>query len=187
MIERDTETLPQSLRTAVRVLRDGPAPSDLWKHRLLHDIAAAPRPERENGSRTPSRGWVLRPATAIAAGLVCALIGAGSTVAALRVLAERDATIVSQTSAPRRVRFTLVAPSATRVSIVGDFNAWNPAGSPLHRLADGRTWEVEVPLDPGRYAYSFVVDGLLARDPSAPQAKDDDFGSANSVVMVRGS
>src|SRR5688500_5228460 len=108
MIERDTETVPKSLRQAVRVLRDGPAPSDMWKHRLLHDIAAAPRPARESGSRMPSRGWVLRPATAIAAGLVCALIGAGSTVAAFRFLAEPAATTVSETPEPRRVRFTLV-------------------------------------------------------------------------------
>ena len=57
----------------------------------------------------------------------------------------------------------------------------------MRRSGDGRTWEIEVPLAPGRYAYSFVVDGRLERDPRAPQAVGDDFGSPSSVVMVRGS
>ncbi|MGH7679469.1 MAG: isoamylase early set domain-containing protein, partial [Gemmatimonadaceae bacterium] len=92
-----------------------------------------------------------------------------------------------QRMAQSNVRFTLVAPTASHVSIVGDFNGWNPSSLPLRRSADGRTWEVEVPLPPGRYAYSFVVDGALARDPSAPQALDADLGTTNSVVMVRGS
>jgi hypothetical protein len=32
-----------------------------------------------------------------------------------------------------------------------------------------------------------MVDGRLARDPAAPQDVSDDYGSPNSVLMVRGS
>jgi serine protease AprX len=85
------------------------------------------------------------------------------------------------------VRFSFVAPSAARVSLVGDFNRWDPIALPLRRGGDGRTWEVEVRLPPGRYSYSFVVDGRLARDPAAPQDAADDYGSANSVLLLRGS
>jgi 1,4-alpha-glucan branching enzyme len=114
------------------------------------------------------------------------LVGAGATAITLRAR-DAGAPMAAQTSSARmRVRFTLEAPAATTVSIVGDFNGWNPTSLPMRREADG-TWTVEVPLAPGRYAYSFLVDGQLARDPAAPQARDDDFGSSNSVVMVRGS
>jgi 1,4-alpha-glucan branching enzyme len=79
-----------------------------------------------------------------------------------------------------------VAPSAGNVSVVGDFNQWNPSAIPLRRLSDG-TWIADVPLAPGRYAYAFVVDGRLEPDPSAPRAADGDFGVANSIIMIRGS
>ncbi|HVZ48452.1 MAG TPA: isoamylase early set domain-containing protein, partial [Gemmatimonadaceae bacterium] len=85
------------------------------------------------------------------------------------------------------VRFTLVAPRAARVAVVGDFNHWDPARTPMRRAADGSRWEITVPLAPGRYDYSFVVDGVLATDPSAPRAPDADFGAPNSIVFVRGS
>ena len=79
------------------------------------------------------------------------------------------------------------APNAARVSIVGDFNHWNPTTLPMKRSADGRLWEVEVRLPLGRYSYAFMIDGRIAADPSAPSGAGDDFGTPNSVLMVRGS
>jgi 1,4-alpha-glucan branching enzyme len=133
----------------------------------------------------------MRPLNAIAAGLICAMVGAAAAATLMRYSGSGSPDVASpvatQTAAGRTpVRFTLQAPDAGKVFLVGDFNGWNPAAIPLRRSADG-TWEVEVPLPPGRYAYSFMVDGALATDPSAPQARDDDFGSVNSVVMVKGS
>jgi 1,4-alpha-glucan branching enzyme len=123
---------------------------------------------------------------AIAAGLVCALLGAGTT-AALLLSRQTVETGVTAESGVLPVRFRLVAPDAGQVSLVGDFNRWDPVALPLRRSADGRTWEVEVRLRPGRYSYSFVVDGRLARDPAAPQEGGDDYGSPNSVLLLRGS
>ena len=177
------------MRAALSVLREEPEPNDLWRQRLLHQVASAPRPRRRRDVNV--RSWSMRPMNAIAAGLVCALIGAASATVVLRSGATRDvhvATTPLPTPAlPTAVRFTLVAPNASRVALVGDFNGWNPTALPLKRSSDGQRWEIEVPLAPGRYAYSFVVDGALARDPSAPQAAGDDFGSPSSVVMVRGT
>jgi 1,4-alpha-glucan branching enzyme len=82
------------------------------------------------------------------------------------------------------VRFVLVAPRASRVSVVGDFNRWNTAASPMRRSGDGRSWSVEVPLPPGRHVYAFVVDGEVVRDPDAAAAPDDGFGVRNSVLLV---
>jgi len=73
------------------------------------------------------------------------------------------------------------------VSIVGDFNQWNPTTLPMRRSADGRSWEVEVRLPLGRYSYAFLIDGKISPDPGAPQGAGDDFGAPNSVLMVRGS
>lgn len=189
MIERDNNGLPPELREATRVLREAPEPNDLWRQRLLREIEAAPRPRADAMDPSlPARRWSLRPLTAIAAGLACMLIG-GASVAAV-MLSRAPTPVTAHTPEPTahsRIRFTLVAPGASQVSVVGDFNGWNPTALPMHRSPDGRTWEVEVPLAPGRYAYSFVVDGALARDPTAPQARDEDLGTTNSVVMVRGS
>jgi hypothetical protein len=174
------DTIPAGLQAAVEVLREEVAPNDLWRQRLLHRVA-----EGEVAREEPRR-WSVRPWVAIAAGVAC--MAAGATIASLVVRRASPASVATAPSAPR-VRFTLSAPSATSVSIVGDFNGWTEGSLPLRRSADGRTWEIEVPLAPGRYAYSFIVDGRLERDPQAPQSAGggDDFGSPNSVIMVKGS
>lgn len=188
------ETLAPALREATRLLRELPEPRSDWRDGVLRGIQGARRPAREKGVRAfLSRRWTVRPVTLLAAGLACALIGGGTARLVSRDSGHRSAaTIASETPSALAtpttlVRFTLLAPQASHVSIVGDFNQWNPTALPLRRAADGQSWEVEVPLVPGRYAYSFVVDGMLARDPSAPQAADDDFGMPNSIVMVKGS
>jgi hypothetical protein len=87
---------------------------------------------------------------------------------------------------PRPVQFMLVAPSATRVSLVGEFNDWDPAATPMAR-APGGAWHVALPLPRGRHVYSFVVDGSAwVADPQAPLAPEQWFGTRNSVMLVDG-
>ena len=82
------------------------------------------------------------------------------------------------------VSFTLDAPSAQQVSLVGDFNNWDPAATPLARATTGK-WEAVIPLTPGRYEFTFVVDGnRWVADPERPRAVGDDFGQPNSVITV---
>ena len=81
----------------------------------------------------------------------------------------------------------LIAPQARHVTVVGDFNDWNPVATPTTREADGR-WTVFVPLRPGLHMYSFVVDGNhFVADPTAPVAPDDGYGHQSSVVVVGAS
>jgi len=83
------------------------------------------------------------------------------------------------------VRFTLSAPQARRVSLVGDFNGWDPAATALQNR-DGM-WTVVIPVTPGRHQYGFVIDGSQwIADPGAAQSADSDFGTPNSVVYVGG-
>ncbi|MGZ8458781.1 MAG: isoamylase early set domain-containing protein, partial [Gemmatirosa sp.] len=84
-------------------------------------------------------------------------------------------------------RFMIVAPNARQVSLVGDFNDWDQASTPLLKVAANGVWTAEVKLPPGRYAYAFLVDGQRwIADPTAPPAVGDDFGRPSSVVTVRG-
>lgn len=85
-------------------------------------------------------------------------------------------------------RFMLVAPGATDVSLVGDFNGWDHAATPLVKVARGGVWTVELPLGAGRYSYAFLVDGhRWTADPAAPRAVGDDFGQPSSVITVHGA
>ena len=86
---------------------------------------------------------------------------------------------------PDLLQFVFVAPHAASVSLVGDFNDWDPARSPM-QTAQG-VWATALQLAPGRYRYAFLVNGVEWRaDPAAPVAKDDEFGTPSSVVTVGG-
>jgi hypothetical protein len=83
------------------------------------------------------------------------------------------------------VAFSLDAPAASRVSLVGDFNNWDPSATPLEQVSAGGRWQTVVPLIPGRYQFTFVIDGnQWVRDPALPQAVGDDFGQPTSVITV---
>jgi hypothetical protein len=87
-------------------------------------------------------------------------------------------------AAGRPVEFALRTAADSAVALVGDFNDWNPAATPLRRASDG-VWSVTVPLRPGRYRYTFIVDGTRwRRDPAAPRSLEDDFGAPTSVITI---
>jgi len=73
------------------------------------------------------------------------------------------------------VRFAVWAPNARGVSVVGDFNDWNPAWHPL-AMHDGGVWEGVVPDVREGQAYKFHVTGVdgavtLRADPMARQTE----------------
>ena len=96
-------------------------------------------------------------------------------------------TVVETSTSPaslRPVQFMFVAPSANRVALVGEFNDWDPAATPMLR-APGGAWHVVLPLNTGRHVYAFVVDGTSwVADPQAPLAPERWFGAGNSVLLV---
>jgi hypothetical protein len=187
----DREDL-SALEGVVSELRADVPVSTSWKEDVLGEIRALPQPsERAAGDKR----WTISPPTAIAAALAFTALGA---TGAATVLSVRDgAPRVASTQRPApvrpqfaasgrtsRVHFALVAPAASHVSLVGDFNRWDASATPMRQLGDGRLWIVDLPLPPGRHVYAFVVDGDVTPDPAAPRAGEEDFGVPSSVVLV---
>lgn len=137
---------------------------------------------------TRARTLRLSPLTGL--GLAAGLAGlvALGTLRWAAVRGAPDTTSSPSATTIQVVQFVVTVPSALSVSLVGDFNDWDPGSTQLQSGAGG-VWSVTVPLRPGRYQYAFVVDGTRwVADPAAPPAVSaDDFGSPNSVVTVGAS
>ena len=72
---------------------------------------------------------------------------------------------------------------AKNVSLVGDFNFWNPYANPMHRNKSG-LWEVVVDIPPGEYGYRFLVDGIYRTDPFGMSLVYDRFLKEMSFVKI---
>ena len=81
------------------------------------------------------------------------------------------------------VRLTFVAPAAQSVAVAGDFNKWRTDSHVMKR--ENGMWTIELPLQPGKYSYMFIVDGAhWVTDPHAESYRDDGFGYQNAVMRV---
>ncbi len=74
-------------------------------------------------------------------------------------------------------------PRAKTVRITGSFCDWSAKGLPLSRREDG-TWECHMALESGQYEYRFIVDGAWLPDPHNTETVANEFGGANSCVIV---
>ncbi|MDQ6611977.1 MAG: hypothetical protein M3Y64_06060, partial [Gemmatimonadota bacterium] len=54
-------------------------------------------------------------------------------------------------------QFRLQLPKGiAKVSVVGDFNGWDTAATPMTRSNDGVAWSAKITLLPGRHVYAYV-------------------------------
>ena len=83
----------------------------------------------------------------------------------------------------RRVTFTLMAPGAEAVFLVGDFNNWNEKKQPMKKDQSGR-WKKDVIVPPGRYEYKYLVDGEWKIDRANNEVIQNRFGTMNNVILV---
>jgi hypothetical protein len=78
---------------------------------------------------------------------------------------------------------------AEAVSIVGDFNDWDPARHPFERMAAER-WRVVLRLPPGRHVYLLSVTTdrgrRLRTDPANFRRTRDVFGRELSLLVLDG-
>jgi hypothetical protein len=165
--ERIDEPMPPFLASAIHSLRmesDVPA---AWRQALIERVELVDRRRR-------MRRRLAAGASLAAAAVVCFAIANGSRPSA--AVAGIDP-----------VHFEVSAPSARRVSLVGDFDGWNPTALPMRRTANGAAWAIDVHLPAGRHAFAYSVDGQLTIDSTAALAADDNFGVPSSVIVVAAS
>ncbi len=167
--------------------------------RLMGALRREPRPVRSWDWRWLVRRRTLQLSPVGSAALAAGLVGVGVLVGlfTLHRDGQRMAGQPSVAAAPaqlpvhdtvRVIKFVLVAPQASHVALVGDFNRWDADATPMLRTRTGGTWSVTLPLREGRHLYAFVVDGKQwVADPSAPLAPVDGYGVPNSVVVVGGA
>lgn len=118
--------------------------------------------------------------------LLIPLVLLAATLAACAPAADRGpATPSGPELVEGGVLFRFTSKDARSVHLVGDFNAWSPGADAMTDTnADGE-WTLFYPLQPGRYAYKFVIDGKRwISDPANPAHEPDGFGDLNSIVVV---
>jgi len=91
----------------------------------------------------------------------------------------------TQTKTPRRrVKFQLSAASGSKVFIAASFNHWSPNKNALKYNASAGHYSCSVLLEPGRYEYKFVINGVWCVDPLCVEWAPNEHGSINSILNV---
>ncbi|MGD9795882.1 MAG: hypothetical protein AB7V43_20640 [Acidimicrobiia bacterium] len=73
------------------------------------------------------------------------------------------------------------------VSVVGDFNGWDPHAHPLAKRTNG-TRSVAVVLPAGRYAFRYLAaDGEFFDDEAADGYEENGFGGFHGILLVSGA
>jgi len=167
----------------ISFIREEDAPAD-----LLPRIMARIEPKRLSRPKRFLR-WIMRPRTVSVRPVFAAPVAAAAlALLLLAVWTPREQENASQLLNGRQeVVFFLEQPKAGSVSLIGSFNGWSAQGYEMSYEPSRGVWHITVPLPPGAYAYSFLVDGRLVADPSATLQQDDGFGNQNSLLLVGGN
>jgi hypothetical protein len=149
---------------------------------ILRDASLISTVEAAAGSElNPSRGNESRKVGQAGRILILAIIS--SLALAVAVI-----TVMIAFNARNRVdaAFSLVAPEALSVKLVGDFEGWDPKGIPLRDDDGDGTWTLILPLHKGKtYHYNFLLnEERLIADPASTLRVPDGFGGESSVLRV---
>lgn len=162
------------LASFVHALRATDAPDPALRARIMdavrHEAAAAPRATPRPAAAHALRVLPRRAAHGSALSMLSALALAASVAAVItlhpsprarssvRTIGTLDTVAATIRDTVRLVQFMLVAPTASRVALAGDFNAWDPRATPLARASGESAWTVALALPVGKHRYAFVVD-----------------------------
>lgn len=86
-------------------------------------------------------------------------------------------------AAARKENFSIFAPEAQTVELVGDFTNWEDSPVTLKKSKDG-TWKGTVSVEPGIHEYRFKVDGQWVNDPDCPKRLTNPYGEENCIREV---
>ena len=81
------------------------------------------------------------------------------------------------------VSFICSATKAKSVSVIGDFNEWNPEANRMKRHPDG-SWQSSFPVPSGHHRYQFLIDGVPHLDPLAAGVVKIDENAKASLLSV---
>jgi 1,4-alpha-glucan branching enzyme len=82
------------------------------------------------------------------------------------------------------VTFTFRCNTSRQVHVVGDFNNWDAASTPMQQGDDGM-WYVTMKLPPGRHEFRYHEEGRgWHTDYAAFGVSRNEFGGFNSIVEV---
>lgn len=81
------------------------------------------------------------------------------------------------------INFFCHAPQAKSVSVIGEFNGWDPHAHPMKRQPDG-SWTTQIPLHHGHHHYLFQIDGERRLDPRAQGVARTEKGERVSLLAV---
>jgi len=180
-------------RTVLERLPRLPAPAN-----LANNVMAAIKPKRRSAfahlrlwlERRPMLGWEFGGA-ALAASILFVALSPLSLVPSDNGLPHTSSpsppiqASYTPDSGGNLLQFSLYAPQAHNVALIGDLNGWGSAAEIELAPSGNGVWTVTVPLPAGRYQYAFLVDGQRwVTDPRAEQHVNDDFGRQNAVVTV---
>jgi 1,4-alpha-glucan branching enzyme len=89
----------------------------------------------------------------------------------------------TKTLPKQKVTFSVLAPEAQSVKLVGDFSDWELNPVELRRLKDGE-WKTTLSLVEGTHEYRYLVDGQWRDDPNCQTRVPNTFGGENCVRVV---
>ncbi|MCK7508904.1 MAG: glycogen-binding domain-containing protein [Desulfobacterales bacterium] len=145
----------------------------LLQEKLLRSDPVECIPERELKASRPRIYRFLRPV---------GLTAAAAAVAAMILLFFPFA---PQKSLETPYRFVFYRPDVSRVEITGSFTGWNAV--PMRKLGDSGYWEHTLNLPQGEHRFAYLLNGgERMPDPTIPTREEDDFGSENTVLSIRG-
>ena len=91
----------------------------------------------------------------------------------------------AKTPAKKRVKFEVAAGVGKTVSIAGSFNEWDPTVKYLQDKDGNGVYVGYLMLAPGMYEYKFIIDGEWRLDDNNANFSPNDFGTLNSVIVVK--
>ena len=111
------------------------------------------------------------------------LISAGRHEDLWKVMGAHYKTIQDVTG----VAFTVWAPSAQGVRVIGDFNMWNGVAHPMRSMGSSGVWELFIPgLEPGtKYKFSILAQNGAWLTKSDPMAFYAEVAPANASIVFQ--
>jgi len=98
-------------------------------------------------------------------------------------LKKNKTTLPKKKNTSPLTEFSLYAPDANEIYVVGDFVDWETNRTPMRKLKSG-IWKKRMKLAAGRYEYRFIVDGNWQSDPENISRQPNPYGSENSILIV---